>query len=93
MPKLLVRGVPGLHAHWYLDGNEYIVQVFGGHNKTDGWWASAEATDGELTNIYAHEHYDHEVDALMALENKMRELGELKDDNGHPQLHEALDKS
>ena len=57
MPELLVRGIPGLHAHWYLDGNEYIVQVFGGRNKIDGWWASAEATDGELTNIYAHEHY------------------------------------
>lgn len=83
MPELLVRGIPGLHAHWYLDGNEYIVQVHGGFNKIDGWWAGAETTNGSLANIYAHEHYDYEIDALMALEGKMRGLGELEKGKGY----------
>lgn len=72
MPDLIVTGMPGPHAHWYLDGVEYIVSTK--HlpfRNGEGWNAKAWPTCGTGPSVQVGP-YLIESHALGALEHKMR---------------------
>lgn len=71
MRNLVVTGFPGPHAHWYLDGAEYIVSTGRSSRNSEGWDAKAWPTNGSGSSILVGPYLitSHAVEAL---ELKMR---------------------
>ena len=76
MARIKIRGLraPGLHAHWYKNGAEYVVTTrqIDEDSKHPGLiWATARPPLGGKAGFHVSGHPTEEA-ALLALEEKMR---------------------